>query len=192
MSDKTWLQRNKAPVAIVVVLFFLVALPILWNYTIAPTVTEQNADQGQEIADDTIDAEKALQDYREFRSKWYSIQEQHAQTQNYKDSEKQFHKTYGDDPSEWSRTAETRHGRIHSRIIGSQNQEEMLIAEYNAMQSDATTAIYQCGLPSRVDKKLFITDGTGVSYTSQEAQDKTPPKDPSECKFAQNPEEATQ
>ncbi len=191
MSEReTWLERNWLPLLVVALITVFIVFPVAWQYAIVPTVIEQNANEGQDIADDTIDSEKALNDYREFRSLWFEIKAQHAQTENYKQSEEQFHETYGDDPSDWSRTAETRHGRIHDRIIGSQNQEEMLISEYNAMQADATTAIYQCGLPQRVDKKLFISDGTGVSYTSEEARNMTPPENPEDCTFSQDPEEA--
>jgi len=192
MSEReTFLERNWQALAVIAAITLIIGVPVAWNYMIAPTVVEQNADSGQDIAEDTLDSEVALQNYREFRTLWYDIQSQHEQTENYRAQEKQFHETYGDDPKEWSRTAETRHGRIHDRITGSMNQEEMLIGEYNAMQDDATSAIYQCGLPNRVDSKLFITDGTGVSYTSDEARNRTPPEDPSECKFAQDPEEAT-
>ena len=188
MARETWLERNFTLVAISIALLVLVGGPLLWQFWLAPTVFTENAEAGQDIAEDSIDSDKALQDYREFRTLWYDIQAQHEQTQNYREDDKRFHETYGDDPSEWSRNAETRHGRIHDRITGSQNQEASLISEYNAMQDDATTAIYQCGLPNRVDEKLFISDGAGVSYTSEEARDRTPPENPEDCKFSGDPD----
>jgi len=188
MSRQTWLERNWLLVLIAIALLLLVVVPLLWQYMIAPTVYEQNYDEGQNIAEDTIDAEKALQDYRWFRGQWQAIQEQHEQTQNYEQDLQEFYELYGKDPNEWSRTAETRHGRIQDRITGSQNQEEMLIAEYNAKKADATTAIFACGLPNRVDKKLFITDGAGVDYTSEEAAENTPPEDPTDCKYLDDPD----
>lgn len=192
MTRDTWLERNGPLAAVAVALLLFVSASIIWQFWLAPTVFTENAEAGQDIAEDTIDSEKAMQEYREFRSLWFEIQAQHEQTQNYKDNLESFYDIQGKNPDDWSREAEVRHGRIQERITGSQNQEEMLISEYNAMQADSTSAIYQCGLPNRVDKKLFITDGAGVSYTSEEARDKTPPEDPSECKFAQNPEEATE
>ena len=188
MARETWLERNFTLVVISVVLMVLVVAPLVWTFWLAPTVFTENAEAGQDIAEDSIDSDKALQDYREFRTLWYDIQAQHEQTENYRADEKEFHETYGNDPSEWSRNAETRHGRIHDRITGSENQEASLISEYNAMQDDATTAIYQCGLPNRVDEKLFISDGAGVSYTSDEARNRTPPENPEDCKFSGDPD----
>lgn len=185
---QTWLERNFGLVVVSIIVLALVGVPVLWQFWIAPTVVEQNVESGQDIAEDSLDSDKALQDYREFRTLWHEIQAQHEQTQNYKSEEEQFHETYGDDPQEWSRTAETQHGRIHQRITGSENQEANLIAEYNSMQDDATTAIFQCGLPNRVDEKLFITDGAGVDYTSDEARNRTPPEDPTECQFSGDPD----
>jgi len=188
MTRETWLERNFTLVVATVALLVLVVAAIIWQFWLAPTVFTENAEAGQDIAEDTIDSDNALQNYREYRTLWYDIQAQHEQTENYRADEEQFHETYGDDPSEWSRSAETRHGRIHDRITGSENQEASLISEYNAMQDDATSAIYACGLPNRVDEKLFISDGTGVSYTSDEARDRTPPESPEDCKFSGDPD----
>jgi hypothetical protein len=190
MARQTWLERNFTLVVISVVVMVGVTAPLVWQFWLVPTVFTENAEAGQGIAEDSIDEEKALQDYREFRTLWFEIKAQHEQTQNYKEQREQFYDTYGEDPDEWSRSTKERHSRINDRIIGSQNQEEMLISEYNAMQADATSAIYQCGLPNRVDKKLFISDGAGVSYTSEEARDRTPPENPEDCKFSGDPEEA--
>lgn len=188
---QTFLERNSTLVAISTVLLVLVGGSFLWQFWLAPTVFTENAEAGQDIAEDSIDSDKALQDYRWSRSQWYAIQEQHEQTQNYKQEEERFHNVTWPD-GEWKehRDARTRHGRIHDRITGSQNQEEMLISEYNAFQADATSAIYSCGLPNRVDKKLFISDGAGVSYTSEEARDRTPPENPEDCRFSGSGEDA--
>lgn len=186
---ETWLERNFTLVVISVALLVLVVAPLVWTFWLAPTVFTENAEAGEDIAEDSIDKEKALQDYREFRTLWYEIQAQHEQTQNYRQKEETFHNQTWPD-GEWRdhRNARETHSRIHSQITGSQNQEAELISEYNAMQDDATTAIYQCGLPNRVDKKLFISDGTGVSYTSEEARNRTPPEDPEDCKFSGDPD----
>lgn len=65
-----------------------------------------------------------------------------------------------------------------------------MVSEYNARRSDATRAIFTCGLPYNIDERLYIGDASGVEYTSQEAKNTTPPSDPSECKFAQDPSES--
>jgi len=184
MARETWLERNGLALTVALVVVLLFILPLVWSYFIAPTVFEANRESGQEIAEESLDADKALQDYRWFRTQWYDIKSAREQLDNYQAQEEQFHETYGDDPNEWSRTAETRHGRIHDRITGQRNQISSLVAEYNARQSDATRAIFQCGLPYSVDEKLFIADASGVEYTSQETRDMTPPEDPSQCEFS--------
>lgn len=184
MTRQTWLERNGALLTIILVVVVLLMLPIVWQYWLAPTVFEQNRQSGQEIAEDSLDADKAVNDYRWFRQQWYDIKSAREQLDNYQDQEKQFHETYGDDPKEWSMTAEERHGRIHDRITGQRNVISSMVAEYNARQSDATRAIFQCGLPYSVDEKLFIADASGVEYTSQEARNMTPPEDPSQCQFS--------
>lgn len=191
MAKETWLERHGFGAAIALVLVALVVLPAVFNYWMAPIIFEQNRQAGEEIAKDSMDADVALQQYREFRQLWFDIKAAREQLEHYKQSEKQFHKTYGHDPQEWSRTAETRHGRIHTRITGQRNQISNLVSEYNAKSSDATRAIFACGLPYNIDEKLYIADATGVEYTSQEAMNKTPPEDPSECKFAGTPPKDT-
>jgi hypothetical protein len=185
----SWLENNLWTVVILAIAAMII-LPAVFNYWMAPVVFEQNRQAGEEIAEDSIDADVALREYREFRTLWFDIKAAREQLENYKAQEEQFHETYGNDPSEWSRSAETRHGRLHDRIVGQQNQISNLVAEYNAMQADATKAIFQCGLPWSIDEKLFIADASGVEYTSQEARDKTPPESPEECKFASDPNKA--
>jgi len=185
-QQNSWWANNWLKV-LAVAMIMLFVLPVIFNFWIAPTVFEQNRESGQEIAEDSMDAEAAMDNYRWFRAQWYDIESQREQLENYRAQEEQFHETYGDDPQEWSRTAETRHGRIHDRITGTENQISSMTAEYNARSDDATRAIFQCGLPYNVDEKLYIADASGVEYTSQDAMDKTPPENPEECQFSEAP-----
>lgn len=125
---------------------------------------------GEEIVRQEMDAQQALEDYREFRRLYHDIQSQREQIQIAYEADEQFHETYGDDPEEWSRTAETRHGRIHERITGNRNQLQNMIAEYNAMSDDATTEVFKCGLPYQVDDRFAITGPPG-SDAPEEPQD---------------------
>lgn len=165
---------------------------IALSFTVADDVFFNNKQAGEEIVDKSVDADKALNDYREFRALWYDIESAREQLENYEQQEKQFHETYGDDPKEWSRTAETRHGRIHDRITGQQNQISNLVAEYNAMSADATTSLYQCYLPYNVQDKMFIADGTGVKYKVDDPPASAPKAENINgegCKFADPPTE---
>lgn len=149
----------------------------------APLIFEQNRQSGQEIAEDSMDADVAVQEYRWFRQQWQDIQAARAQLENYQQQEQEFHQTWGNDTDDWSRQAQTRHGRIHDRITGQRNNIETLIADYNARQSDATRAIFNCGLPYNIDEQLYIADASGVEYTSQEAASNTPPEDVEDCDY---------
>lgn len=158
------------------------------SFTVVDDVFFANKQAGEEVVDKSINADKALQDYREFRQLWYDIESHKEQLENYEEQEEQFHETYGNDPKEWSRTAETRHGRIHDRITGQKNMINNLVAEYNAMSADATTSMYQCHLPYAVDEKLFIADGTGVKYKPSANEGPAPENpDPDSCKYSNPP-----
>lgn len=189
----SWLANNLWAV-VAIALAAIIVLPAVFNYWMAPVVFSQNKQAGEEIAKDSIDADKALREYREFRTLWFDIKSAREQLDNYQRQEAQFHETYGNDPSEWSRSAETRHGRLHDRITGQRNQISNLVSEYNAMQADATTKLYQCHLPYNIQSKLFIADASGVKYKTGDAnQSEAPPAEDvsvQECKFAQDPSEA--
>jgi hypothetical protein len=189
MPQDSWWANNWLKVVGVFVALLIIT-PVIFNYWMAPMIFEQNRQAGEDIARDTIDSEKALQDYREFRDLYYDIKSAREQLENYKEQEEQFHETYGNDPQEWSRSAETRHGRIHDRITGQKNQISSLVAEYNAMSADATTSLYQCYLPYNIQDKMYIADASGVEYKEGANQGDAPPADdvdPSECKFSEAP-----
>lgn len=187
-QDSWWERHWLKVLTIALVLMFVV--PVIFNYWMAPMIFEQNRQAGEKIAKDTMD-EDAVQDYRWFRSQWYDIKSAREQLENYKRQEARFHnQTWPNGEWKDSRSARTRHGRLHDRIVGQENVISSMVAEYNARRSDATRAIFTCGLPYNIDEKLYIADASGVEYTSQEAKNTVPPEDPSECKFAQDPSEA--
>lgn len=130
----------------------------------------EQRDAGEQIVRDQVDADVALDNYRWFRQQWFDIQAQREQVKNARDAEQQFHETYGDDPSEWSRTAETRHGRLHDRITGAENVLEEMTADYNARSADATRSMFKCHLPYKVDERFRITGPPG-SGTAEQPQD---------------------
>lgn len=131
----------------------------------------EQRDSGEEIARETQDADKARQDYEEFRDLYHEIEAQRGEVENAYEEEEQFHETYGDAPSEWSREAEIRHGRIHERITGSQNQLEQLAADYNAKSDKAHESVWKCHLPYKVDER-FAVEGPPGSGPADQPQDK--------------------
>jgi hypothetical protein len=152
---------------IAVVLAVFVAVNII-SYVWMPFLPWfEQRQAGEKIIKQEMDAEQALQDYRWFRQQYHDIEAQRQQIQNYYDQEAQFHETWGDDPSSWTRSAQTRHGRIHDRITGSKNMLENMVAEYNAKSDDATSAIWKCSLPYQVDERFAIQGppGSGAPET---------------------------
>ncbi len=134
MSKKNSQGRNWVGIIAAILAFFIVlnVISYIW-FPFLPWFEQRDA--GQETVEQTYDAENAIQQYEEFRQMYHDIEAQRNQVENAYDEDESFHETYGDDPNNWSRTAETRHGRIHERITGNQNQLEQLVADYNA-QSD--------------------------------------------------------
>lgn len=162
--------RNWAGIAAAVLALFVVlnVVSYLW-FPFLPWFEQREA--GKEIVREQMDADKALENYRWFRQQYNDIEAQRAQVQHAYDAEAQFHETYGDNPDEWSRTAEVRHGRLHERITGNQNILEEMVADYNARSDDATRAIWKCSLPYEVDERFAIAGPPGSGAPDQ-PQDK--------------------
>lgn len=150
---------------VVLALFIVVNIVSYAWFPFLPWFEQREA--GEQIVEDQMDAEKALQDYRWFRQQYHDIQAQRAQVQNAYEEEEQFHETYGNDPNEWSRQAEERHGRIHERITGNKNMLEQMVADYNARSDDATRAVFKCHLPYQVDERFAIQGPPGEDAPDQ-------------------------
>lgn len=170
-SRRDWLEITAVVVAFLVVLN---VISYLW-FPFLPWFEQRQA--GEEIVRQEMDAQQALQDYREFRHLYHDIRSQREQVEIAYEEDEQFHETYGDDPKDWSREAETRHGRIHDRITGNRNQLENLIAEYNAKSDDTTSEIFKCNLPYRVGDQ-FAIQGPPGSDGAAEPKDRGPNGEP--------------
>lgn len=159
------------------------------SYVFFPSVlgfTEQR-EAGEDIVEDTYDAEQAVQDYRWFRQQHNDIEAQRNQIENYYDQREQFYEIHGKNPDDWSREAETRHGRINDRITGSQNMLEQMVADYNARSDDATRELFKCNLPYTVDETFYVTGPPGTDteepndqYVEGANPDASPPE-PEQC-----------
>jgi hypothetical protein len=159
------------------------------SYVFFPSIlgfTEQR-EAGEDIVEDTYDAEQAVQDYRWFRQQHNDIEAQRNQIENYYDQRERFYEIHGKDPDEWSRQAEVRHGRINDRITGSQNMLEQMVADYNARSDDATRELFKCNLPYTVDETFYVTGPPGTDtdepndqYVDGANPDASPPE-PEQC-----------
>lgn len=160
MADKTDTGRNWLVIGAVVMALFIIinAISFIW-FPFLPWFEQREA--GEQVVQDQMDADNAIQTYRDFRQLYNDIEAQRAQVQNSYDELERFYDIQGQDPDEWSREAEIRHGRIQERITGNQNQLENLVAEYNAMSDDATQEVFKCHLPYKVDERFAITGPPG-------------------------------
>lgn len=173
-NDRNWALIG-GTIMLFLVLFMLVSyvwMPFLmWG---------EQREAGEEVVEDQMDAEQAIQEYRWFRQQYHDIQAQRNQINNSYEEHEQFHETYGDDPNEWSRTAENRHGRIHTRMTGYQNQLEDMVADYNARSDDATRSVFKCHLPYKVDERFAISGPPGSGAPEQPQDEYVDGADPGE------------
>jgi len=142
-------------------LLLLVVIGIIMWIWFPHVFIGEERDAGRDIVEQTYDSGNALETYEEFRRLYNEIEAQRQEVQNFYAEEEQFHETYGNDPNDWSRQAESRHGDIHTRIAGAQNQLEQLVAEYNTMTDNAHEAVFQCHLPWKVDERFGINGPPG-------------------------------
>lgn len=181
-QERSWM---KIGAAIAVFFILLNIVSYVW-FPFLPWTEQRQA--GEEIVEQQMDAEKALENYRWFRSQYHDIEAQREQVENSYDELERFYEIQGKDPDDWSREAEVRHGRIQERITGNQNMLESMVAEYNARSDDATRSIFKCNLPYSVDDRFAITGPPGSDAPDQPQDEyvdgadpnKEPPK-PEEC-----------
>lgn len=133
----------------------------------------EERDAGQEVVEQTYDAEQAIQNYEWFRQQHNDIEAQRNIIDNNYDELDRFYSTYGENPDEWGRTAQERHSRIQQRITGNQNALEQMVAEYNARSEQANNALFKCHLPYQVDERFAISGPPG-SGDAEQPQDVGP------------------
>lgn len=133
----------------------------------------EERDAGQEVVEQTYDAEQAIQNYEWFRQQHNDIEAQRNIIDNNYDELDRFYSTYGENPDEWDRTAQERHSRIQQRITGNQNALEQMVAEYNARSEQANNALFKCHLPYQVDERFAISGPPG-SGDAEQPQDTGP------------------
>lgn len=150
-----------------VVIAFLLIVSLI-SYVFMPFLPWlEQRDAGEEVIEDTNDADRAVQEYEWFRQQYQDIEAQRAQIENSYDELDRFYDTYGEDPDEWDRTTKERHNRIQQRITGNQNMLEQMVADYNARSSMDNRALFKCNLPYQVDDKMYITGPPGSDDPEQ-------------------------
>lgn len=158
----------KIAAAVMAFFIFLNIVSFVW-FPFLPWFEQRDA--GQEVVESQMDAQNAIQEYEWFRTQYHEIQEQRNKIENAYEEEEQFHETYGDDPDDWSRQAETRHGRIHERITGNKQQLEGLVSDYNARSDMAHKEVFKCHLPYKVDDRFAIQGPPGSDAPDEPADE---------------------
>lgn len=126
------------------------------KYTLLPvkTVTTQ-IDSASEIIDKTYDADNALYNYEWFKTQYEKIQANRQQVEHTITAIEDVKKTYGNDTLKWDYIVKEEYSRLNTIKLGLQNQEENLVAEYNARSKMANKNIFKDKLPMNVDKMLW-------------------------------------
>jgi len=154
-SGRNWLLIIGALMALVIVINIV---SYVW-FPFLPWMEERDA--GEDVVEQTIDADAAIENYEWFRQQHNDIQAQRAIISNNYDELDRFYETHGDEPGSWSRTAEERHSRIQQRITGNQNMLEQMVGDYNARSQQANNALFKCHLPYQVDERFSISGPPG-------------------------------
>lgn len=162
------------------VIGILAVWSVITHFWLGPYIFEKQRQSGKDIADSTYDAENAIQEYEWFRQQYYDIEAKRQQINNTKQEESQFHETYGDDPENWSRSAEKRHNRIHTRLTSQRNLHDQYIADYNARSEMANRVLFKCGLPYEMEQKFWLGDGR-PDDKYLDGMKEEPPKTAEEC-----------
>lgn len=157
MSEKGGLTISWRHLLIGTVALLLVG-SLVFHFWLGPQMALANRDAGSDIIDSTMNADNAIDNYE-----WFKQQEQDivAARQNANATRaqiEQFHSTYGDDPDDWSRTAENQHGELHQQLLGIQQQHNNYVADYNARSSMQNRAVFKDKLPYEMEKKFWTGD----------------------------------
>lgn len=130
----------------------------LWSY--APTINQffLQRQAAQDINQKVHDADNAINNYEWFKTQKQKIDQKKRQIQNVQDEIQRFENTYGEDPSEWSRTAQQRYSRLNSRLTGQQQMYEKLVADYNARTSMENRNLFNDSLPYEMEQKFWTGD----------------------------------
>ncbi len=138
----------------VISMIFSITYLIRWALLPVRTVTTQ-IDSAGNIIDKTYDADNAVYNYEWFKMQYEKIQANRNQIQVMIDSLAEFKQTYGGNATDWDYETKQEYNRLNTIKIGLMNQEENLVAEYNARSKMANREIFQDKLPLSVDKMLW-------------------------------------
>lgn len=108
--------------------------------------TQVNSAQG--IINKTYDPNNAIYNYDWFKERYQAIQAIDTQIQQAQDAETSYNDALPKDRTTWGYAQQTESARLHSVVLGLQNEKQQMVAEYNARAEEANRNIFQNNLPT--------------------------------------------
>lgn len=125
------------------------------KYFLLPVkVITTQIDTASGVIDKTYTAENAIYNYEWFKTQFEKIEANRKQVQNTINSIAEFKKTFGES-STWDYETKQEYNRLNTIKLGLQNQENNLVAEYNARSNMANREIFKDKLPLNVERMLW-------------------------------------
>lgn len=158
MTDDSLHIPKRWKYAIIAVILLLLAWSIVSYFWMAPHAFFLQREAAKDIQEQTYNADNAIENYEWFKQQEQDIIAARQNANATKAQIEQFHETYGDDPSKWSRSAEQRHADLHQQLLGVQQMHNNLVADYNARASMQNRAVFKDKLPYEMEKKFWTND----------------------------------
>lgn len=118
----------------------IVALPLFQFQT--------KIQSAQGIIQKTYDPNNAIYNYDWFKERYQNIQALDIQIQQAQDSENSYNARLPQDETKWGYAQQTESARLHSVVLGLQQEKQSQVAEYNARAQEANRNIFINGLPT--------------------------------------------
>jgi len=148
---------KKSQVGLVIfILVFAVVLGYGLRYLLMPvkTITSQ-IDSAGNIIDKTYNADNAIYNYEWFKTQYEKILANRNKIEAHKASLAEYKNLYGNNTKEWDYVTKEEYNRLNTILIGLKQQDENLVADYNARTKMANRVIFDDKLPLNVDKMLW-------------------------------------
>jgi predicted signal transduction protein with EAL and GGDEF domain len=151
----SWLEGVGGLVLVVVVIGCLLVGGVVLGVIPLPfkTFTSQ-VDSAGKIIDKVNDPDNAIYNYEWFKSQYAKIGAIREQIKNTNDSLADFRATYGG-VSTWDYVTKEEYNRQRTVLLGLENQENNLVADYNSRSAMANRNIFKDKLPLYVDRILW-------------------------------------
>jgi hypothetical protein len=135
----------------------LVALGLGLRILLFPVhVLDKEIETGYGVVDKTLTAQNAIYNYEWFKQQYEDIRANAKKIENAQLSAADFRVAAGV-RSDWTFEDKTEDARLQSIVLGLQNQQEQLVADYNARMKMANRILFKDTLlPPYLDAATFI------------------------------------